>query len=443
MSYQSELEDEYLEQIAASAKSAVKVTGHDPRLLWRYGGWLQPNFNAAPAVADPAKAYDSGAISFEPGPEGVVVTFKSLDRHTEHRLQQFARFTPPPEGLNVVFKSLDGETFSPEEILGTPPAATVASKTAAGGAAVPEVEEEEEPEDEGEAAETWDIRDPEDPEVERDEPATAPVPAPRQQAPTPAPAAPAAVEPEEEAGIASPEMDARAEIELEVSDPETIEAVIEFLREENLLERVYQVIDGFSNWDAAANMATVKVGRSEYVIAPTESDAEQLALEMVRGQLESDPDLFSKSWLEGYISEDKLRDYLRHDVEEDVRRDPEAYGWEPPSEDEEEEEEREDVKPRRRRIEKEQYQMDFDPEPPEPTDEWVEEKVEDILEDPMEYMRGMYGDEAEKHAMDWVGFNEDEAARDSLSAEGAAYFLSPDEREIHHLPSGGVWWKSH
>jgi hypothetical protein len=380
-----EMEKLYLDQMAASAHTAAH--GFNPEMLWRYGGWLQPNSNATPEIADTETAFQQGAIYFDPDGAGSIDIKYRSNRHTDERLKQFIEKFPPPEGLKLVIKG-GGGVNTINDLLGAPP--VTASKTAAPG-------------------------DPPDPNLERTHPATDPVP--ENKAPEPEP------EPSE-----NEELGVRTEVEAAIDDPETVTAVMEFLKKEDYLgAHGLEVAPGMWNWKEASNFATVSFGDKEYVVAPSYDSAEQLAIVMVEQQLQSEPEMFTQSMLESYIDKERLRDALRPDVEEMVRESPDSYGeWTPEGIREEEEGD---------------AQMSLTEQDGPPSDQWVEEMVDKLLKDPIEYLEGIYGDETLKRAIDIAGIDETEAATDFVAADGMGHFLSSYDGNYNELPSGGVYWR--
>lgn len=274
--------------------------------------------------------------------------------------------------------------------------------------------------------------EPEPNEVERTEPATDPAPEPLPpvtppemdvvQPPPPVEISEETEEVDEEAEDESPEVLIRAEVEAEISDPETVEATMEFLRESDYMDARLTVKEGVWGWREASNFATIEIGSMEFMIAPSHDAAEKFAEAMVKQQLNDEPELFTQDWLEGYINDERLRDALSSDVEEQVRQSPDSYGWEPEEVDEDDE--------------------DAEEPSDEPSDDWIEDKVQEILKDPVQYCKDIFGDaEGMKFAMEHGGINVNEAAEDAVAADGPGHFLSSYDGELRDLPSGGVWWR--
>ena len=218
-------------------------------------------------------------------------------------------------------------------------------------------------------------------EVGRTEPATA-QPAPQPQAPAAQPAVPGdvhAVEPTEEPTPDEPEEGvdieaARHKVEETISDEATVDAVMEFLKEEDLDADDVDIEEGHGGWSESSGFATVTLGHHEWVVAPSDDDAEAYAKALVVQQLEDEPELFSKDFIENYIDEERLRDALMPDVEEDIRNNADSYGWEPGKDSEG----RELVRYNAEGEEDDEGEYDSDGGPiseeTEPSDDWVTEK---------------------------------------------------------------------
>lgn len=182
----------------------------------------------------------------------------------------------------------------------------------------------------------------------------------------------------------------------------------------------------------AGKIYLVESGREEYYVAENEDQAEELALAMVKQDLENEPEIFNKDFLASHIDTDKLRDVLYSDVHsarfddaDGMRPDDfweayEAEGFSAPEEDE-------------------------DGDRPDPTnaqiDELAESQAKAELQDPMQYLEDIFGNEATAKAMEMVGFDIDEAAQEAVNSDGVGHFLSPYDGETHETPSGFVYWR--
>lgn len=178
---------------------------------------------------------------------------------------------------------------------------------------------------------------------------------------------------------------------------------------------------------------TQAFSRSEWFVAENDKQADELAIEIVKQDLESEPEIFNQSFIEQHIDEKKLRDELMPDVRNFAHEDLSALdaddfwtryegeGLEPPEEDEEGN--RRD--PADREIEA-----------------LAELQAEERLEDPMEYLEDIYGKgDAVKEAVRIAGIDVDEAAKDAVRDDGAGHFLSSYDGETHETPAGLVYWR--
>jgi hypothetical protein len=177
---------------------------------------------------------------------------------------------------------------------------------------------------------------------------------------------------------------------------------------------------------------TIKGGRKEWFVVANEDQERELALAIVKQDLEEQPEIFEKNFIESHIDKDRLRRDLESDVqtqrEEDLRemrdrdfwREWEGEGFDTPEEDE-------------------------DGDIPSPTDEQIEElashQTEEQLRDPMSYLEDIYGDEAAKHAIEIAGIDIDAAAEDAVDTDGAAHFLSSYDGNSYTTKGGLVYWR--
>lgn len=162
----------------------------------------------------------------------------------------------------------------------------------------------------------------------------------------------------------------------------------------------------------------VSLGREEYVVVQDDDQMRELAVAVVKQDLESEPEIFERSFLEQHIDMDRLRRELEpdelnsriDDLSYEADRDPDRFwadyereGFDAPEEDEDGE-----------RPAPDQTQIE----------ELAEAQVEDRLRDPMQYLEDLYGDEATPKAMEIAGLNIDAAAEDAVDTDGAAHFLA-------------------
>ena len=174
-------------------------------------------------------------------------------------------------------------------------------------------------------------------------------------------------------------------------------------------------------------------GRRSWLVMEDEDGAESLAVAVVKQDLENEPEIFNRDFIEQHIDTDRLRRDLTSDVEsmtyddlreydaEDFWREAERYGMDAPEEDE-------------------------DGDLPEPEDgdiETLAEKItEDRLADPIGYLEDIYGrEEAIAQAIKIAGIDEDAAAQEAVSADGWPHFLSRYDGNYDTTPSGFVYWR--
>lgn len=173
-------------------------------------------------------------------------------------------------------------------------------------------------------------------------------------------------------------------------------------------------------------------GHKEWNVVESEDQERELALAIVKQDLEESPENFEPNFIESHIDTDRLRRDLESDVqnqnEETLRdrsddefwREWEREGFDAPEEDEEG-----DV--------------------PSPTDDQIaelaERQTEEQLRDPMEYLRDIYGDDAAKQAIEIAGIDIDAAAEDAVDTDGAAHFLSSYDGNSYTTKGGLVYWR--
>ena len=155
----------------------------------------------------------------------------------------------------------------------------------------------------------------------------------------------------------------------------------------------------------------------------------------MKQDLEQEPELFNKDFLESHINKDKLRDALEgdelnsriDDLTYDAERNPDDFwkeyereGWDAPEENE-------------------------DGERREPTSSEIEElaeaQVKERLSDPMQFLEDIYGDEAAAKAIEIAGIDIDAAAEEAVDTDGWEHFLARYDGNSHETGSGLVYWR--
>jgi hypothetical protein len=174
-------------------------------------------------------------------------------------------------------------------------------------------------------------------------------------------------------------------------------------------------------------------GHKEWHVVADEDQERELALAVVKQDLEEDPSNFNRDFIESHIDIDELRSRLEDDVlnmrtedlremrDDDFWKEYERAGFDAPEEDE-------------------------DGDRPEPEDDQIDElaqhQTDEELKDPMRYLSDIYGDEdAVKQAIEIAGIDVDEAAEDAVDTDGASHFLSSYDGNSYETKGGFVYWR--
>lgn len=170
----------------------------------------------------------------------------------------------------------------------------------------------------------------------------------------------------------------------------------------------------------------VEWGRQEYVVVEDHDQMRELALEVVKQDLEQEPEIFTQSWLEDFVDKDRLRRDLHSDVfnmtyedleemdEDELVQLAQDYGVDQPTEESE-------------------FEWDID--------ELAGKITKEKLRDPMQYLKDIYGDEAAQKAIEIAGIDIDAAAEDAVDTDGAEHFLSRYDGNYYETKSGFVYWR--
>ena len=196
-----------------------------------------------------------------------------------------------------------------------------------------------------------------------------------------------------------------------------------------------KIQDDRSGFSVQAYEITIKGGKhKEWKVVSGEDDERELALEIVKQDLDDQPEIFNKDFIESHIDMDRLRRDLESDVQSgneerlrderpnDFWKEYERAGFDAPEEDEDGE--RED-----------------------PDDSHIEELAQSItdeeLKDPMGYLDDIYGKEdAVKKAIEIAGIDIDAAAEDAVDTDGPAHFLSSYDGNSYTTDGGLVYWRT-
>jgi hypothetical protein len=189
--------------------------------------------------------------------------------------------------------------------------------------------------------------------------------------------------------------------------------------------------DGLTGF-GAGTVYTVSIsgGSKEWSVVEDYDQQHALAIELVKQDLEEDPSMFNKDFIEQHINIDRLK----RDLEPDLRNN--------------NEESLRDMRDRDFWREAERYidvpEEDEDGEMPDPEDyveEVADKMTEEQLKDPMAYLEDLYGDDAAKQAIEIAGIDVDAAAEDAVDTDGEAHFLARYDSNDYHTKSGLVYWR--
>ena len=175
---------------------------------------------------------------------------------------------------------------------------------------------------------------------------------------------------------------------------------------------------------------TVTCGRMEYSVAESNDAAYDLAKASVTQDLEHEPEIFDKDFIESHINKDRLRRDLHSDVrdmaEEDLRQMSDREFW----------------RTAERYIDVPEEDDDGDmPDTEDYVDDVADAMAEERLKDPMEYLEEIYGDEAAEQAIEIAGFDIDAAAEDAVDTDGWQHFLARYDGTSDETKSGFVFWR--
>lgn len=184
-------------------------------------------------------------------------------------------------------------------------------------------------------------------------------------------------------------------------------------------------------------------GHKEWNVVADSDQERELAIEIVKQDLDQEPEIFNQDFIESHIDTDRLRRELESDVlnmnietledrdADEFWREWEQWGLDLPEDVYEEDEDEEE---------------DEHGDARDPTSSEVEElagkQTEDQLKDPMDYLEDIYGKEdAVKQAIRIAGIDIDAAAEDAVDTDGAGHFLSSYDGETHETDGGLVYWR--
>lgn len=174
----------------------------------------------------------------------------------------------------------------------------------------------------------------------------------------------------------------------------------------------------------------VTCGRTEYCVVEDDDAAYTLAKAVVTQDLENEPEIFNKDFIESHINTDRLRRDLHNDVrdmaEEDLRDMSDREFW----------------RTAERYIDVPEEDEDGDlPDTDDYVEDVAEKMAEERLKDPMEYLEEIYGDDAAAQAIKIAGFDIDAAAEEAVDTDGWQHFLSHYDGSSDETKSDFVFWR--
>lgn len=189
---------------------------------------------------------------------------------------------------------------------------------------------------------------------------------------------------------------------------ETKESFIEdFEEHEEEIKDTFSAEGRYSDWGISGS---VDIDGEEHNWIESEEEAESIALDIVRQDLENEPEIFNRDWLLGHIDTEKYLEDIRSDIEEWTREDAE--------EDREREYSEEEI------------------------EEKVEEKLKEIggrLLDWLENDLGYTGETLWQKVSPYLDLTE--AAQDAIDTDGWAHFLSTYDGEYETTNKGVVFFR--
>ena len=180
----------------------------------------------------------------------------------------------------------------------------------------------------------------------------------------------------------------------------------------------------------------VQLGNKAYAVAADDDAAYKMAIEYVTDSLKDDPTMFNQDFLEQHLDEKKLRKVVydsRMDddyVEELAEHQPDDF-WDLAA---------------RLDVGTALPNTDDDGERLEPTQKQInavkKAYAKEAADDPMEYFRDIYGDEAFKHAIKAAGIDIKAAAEAAVDADGWQHHLAHYDGNSDTTASGLVYWRT-
>ena len=169
-------------------------------------------------------------------------------------------------------------------------------------------------------------------------------------------------------------------------------------------------------------------GTQEYNVAENHDQAYALAVEVVKQDLEQEPEIFNKDFIESHIDKDKLRDALHGDVV-DMRIEDLADEAERTEGSGRTTKARDSRPPKKTRTASDRSRANADRRA-------GPKQAEEQLQDPMEYLEDIYGKEDAVRGHRIAGIDIDAAAEDAVDTDGWEHFLARYDGNSHETAVG-------
>jgi hypothetical protein len=220
--------------------------------------------------------------------------------------------------------------------------------------------------------------------------------------------------------------------EVEMDDDQVIQELIDTFpdAEEEIRESFKSGEGRYGSFGSAGEFTA---DGTEYNWIVSEDEAERIALEIVKNDLESEPEIFNQDWLQGFMFITPTNKRVISNEEADNRVegmfDKEILS-EADMEDEYEEAE-EDDKDQVIENARDSLRSKYS------------DEVEDVLDDPIQYFvhdQGIYSVE-DLMKQSWITIDTDEAAQDAVNTDGWDHFLSHYDGNYDTTKNGIIYFR--
>jgi len=212
----------------------------------------------------------------------------------------------------------------------------------------------------------------------------------------------------------------------------------EFDENKEEIEKTLDMNGGYSDF---GNSASVVIGGEEYIVVEDIDEAERIATQIVKQDLEDQPELFNQEWLISRIDEEEAKDFFEQ-VYSELN---DGYAREIMMEDDDEYTNRLAGEMYERDIISEEEALDPDFNLEDKIDEFVEDMTQEQIDEGSggyDYYALNFGEEeAMKLAIENNLINISEAAEDAISVDGWPHFISRYDGDYHETDGGLVYFR--